>query len=393
MISNLITLMVISFNLSISNIANYNHIKLASAQIEEEKKLEPKTLTFSQKAITHKLKIKSKLPKLKYTKLELSTETSNDISKIKIPETGNFKITFDKGDKFEITDRDATDGNATVQLPESVMEGFIKVQDEVESNTTKKLTFEDKLYYNNQELKNDTSNWYQIGKRPFPVPSNWYSEDGNKYVLRFNNSGIKKAEFRWFKADKVEFPNGIKEIGREGGVVELKGVGRIELPQGALKDKTVVVLKEELQSKEIVVTDEYFESFTPYDPASPLMRIEPLGLKLNKPALVYVETDKARLGNNHPGLMHYEVTRDKNKWYYGETIGKRTLPLERWNHDMPTEIEKFWIVGKFIKKDDLPNSGHGFYTNYSYQKENETNFKVISTTSSHQSTYFTFDKR
>lgn len=393
MIINLISTMVIAFNLSISNIEIYNPIKLSSAQIEEEEKLVPKDLTFTPKAITHKLKIKSKLPKLKYTKFELSSETSNSINKIKIPEKGGFKITFEKGAKFEITDRDATDGNAIVQLPESVMNAFIKVQDEVESNTTKKLVLEDKLYYSNQELKNDTNSWYQIGKRPFPVPNSWYSEDGNKYVLRFNNSGIKKAEFRWFKADKVEFPNGIKEIGTEGGIVELKGVGRIELPQGALKDKTVVVLKEELQSKEIVSHSMHGDTIM-YDPASPLMRIEPLGLKLNKPALVYVETDKARLGNNHPGLMRYEVTRDKNEWFF--SFIKTNTPLERYQFtsDMPTEINKFWIVGKFIQKDILPNSGIGFYTDSYYEKESQNNFKVSATSStpSRQSKHFLLDK-
>jgi hypothetical protein len=138
--------------------------------------VEPPILTFESKVVNQPLQKVFKLPE------------GDDKKKIKIPLNGKFQLVFEKASsvskkkeddddkKAIIIDNDATDGTATIQLPESIMEGFIKVQNE-ETNVSK-LTVEDKLYYSKTDLtelkpnekKEDKEKCYRLGSKIFPVP-------------------------------------------------------------------------------------------------------------------------------------------------------------------------------------------------------------------------------
>lgn len=393
MVSNLVLVVIIGCS-TVNN--TNNEIKIADNKIS--KKLEPKKLTFSSKAVISTFTDTFKLPEGKHEKIELSTDNVNGNFKIKIPNNSEFKVIFKKSNSFKIVDNDATDGLAIVNMPEDIMDGYIKLQDQSQSNSSDKLTIEDKLYYSKQDLSvlssSEKDKWYKLGSKPFPVPNDWHNDDGNDYILRFNNSGIKKAEMRWFKNDKTDYPNGIKEVGIEGGTVELSGIGKIEIPEGALTQKTTVVLKQELESKEIIVRTMKGHEFVEDDPASPLLRIEPMGLKLNKQALVYIETDKARLGNNHPRSLYILMSKDKNEWIFGKIFNIDDIPLNLLTDKEPSGIEEFSYIGKFINKSTLPDSGMKFYESEPYiEDENiDNSFNIQNTTPIQQKVHFLLDK-
>lgn len=324
MISNLVLVVIIGC----STVNNTNdEIKIADNKIS--KKLESKRLIFSSKAVISNFTDTFKLPEGKHEKLELSTDNGNGNFKIKIPNNSDFKIVFKKATSFKIIDNDATDGFAIVNMPESIMEGYIKVQDQAQSNSSDKLTIEDKLYYSKQDLSvlspSEKDKCYKLGSKPFPVPNDWHNDDGNDYIIRFNNFGIKKAEMRWFKNDKVDYPNGIKEVGIEGGTVELAGIGKIEIPSGALSQKTTVVLKEELESKEIIDINGNKSIIF----ASPMIKLHPFGLHLNKKAIIYLNTNISILGNNSPSILSLAYSDDNYNWQELEYENKSKTIYDR----------------------------------------------------------------
>ena len=59
--------------------------------------------------------------------IKLSTSIGGDKNSIQIPENGSFSITFQAGTTFQTIDNDARDGQAVIQMPTSVMEGFLRV--------------------------------------------------------------------------------------------------------------------------------------------------------------------------------------------------------------------------------------------------------------------------
>ena len=70
-----------------------------------------------------------------------------DINKIKIPESGDFKIVFQKGSEFKIADNDATDGEAIIKVPQGIFSTYAKVQNSQELDPNAKIYYQDHLYH------------------------------------------------------------------------------------------------------------------------------------------------------------------------------------------------------------------------------------------------------
>jgi len=227
--------------------------------------------------------------------LRFMAETKNLKQQVKIPENGAFQLVLEAGTgkKLEILDGDGSDGQATIRLPQHTYEALLHLQGPWQPNSS--LEVNDELYYVQDTLTSkqgkpiDLNRWFLLGVRPLPVPSDWYNPDGQKLVLKFKTDTVKEFQMAWWTTNQqAAYPPGIKQIGPAGGTVELPGVAKLDLPAGALSAPTVVVMR---QQKEVASRKDY----CPYedDPnkcylgwvfAAPIVKIEPLGLKLNKPA-------------------------------------------------------------------------------------------------------------
>lgn len=345
MLNGLLLSLVISCNVVVSPTTN-------SYQISSEKQL-GKLLNFESRVKYEGLEVDKAELKTERIKLDLDVLDSGT-DKIKIPVYGEFNLIFESSNVYRISDNDASDGEARVQLPSEVLEMYINTKyTDNESNTSLKI--EDKLYYLSDNLAKDKT--YRLGKRLFPIPNDWHSEDKERYVLRLKNNGISKADIKFYKSDVVDYPSGIKEIGEEGGVIELRGVGRLEIPKGSIPKKTVVVMKQELQGREpLDLGSSHSDKRMPLaDYVSPLVRIEPMGLKLKKDATLSLDyVDLKRLGNNHPRVLHYRFSLDQDHWYGFSMYSD--LPLKEWTPYLPAKIDEFGYYSKFILKWNQPTS-------------------------------------
>jgi len=233
-------------------------------------------------------------PKGQHLTVNLVTGTP-DTDSIKIPKTGTFKVIFTGGGgRLTITDNDATDGEARVSIPSGRFDGYL--QNRGEPNN--KITYEDKLYYIKQEISRDKGQpvWWRIGKRELPIPTDWHSDDGASYVLTITNAGVTNISTRWYPTtEESDIPPGIKEIGTEGGLVDLPGIGSLNIPAGALNQTTTIVMKQILEGSRP-------EGFL-Y--VSPVVKIEPSGTVFNTPAIIKLNIIQELVGNNHPALNQY----------------------------------------------------------------------------------------
>lgn len=161
----------------------------------------------------------------------------------------------------------------------------------------------------------------------------------------------------------------MKEIGAEGGVIDIQGVGHLSIPAGAIEKPTLVKVSQELEAEEVVdlVHKEYgkIEDF-----ASPIIKIEPLGLELKKPATIYLDTDKERLGNNSPLVISWMFSKDKKFW---ENIGyiDNDMEVSQYKENTPSIITTFGFLSKQIPFDI--NSNDGFLT---YKSKDTTTFNT-----------------
>jgi hypothetical protein len=162
---------------------------------------------------------------------------------IRISKYGITKIEFVEGNK---TEAKREEGNVRIEIPKGVYDVYIQVLE------GEKGILRDNLYYINQEIeKKEKDMWYRLGKREIPLPKEIGS---GKYEIELENKGIRELRLRIYNGDKVEYPIGMKEIGEEGGIVDLEGVGKLYIPKGAITSKVLVKVSQELNhSKEVIV--------------------------------------------------------------------------------------------------------------------------------------------
>lgn len=377
--------------------------------------IEPKILTFENKVPIKSLSMVKELPSGRTFKFSFEVNSKKiERNTIKMPSNGNFNLTIKKGTKFSVIDNDGTDGNAIIELPENAVNYFLGVPDKDDDKkvvNTGKITVEDKLYYTKQEMKawtkkeretffekekkgkkedekafstkdeksekeyesngtcytveKEEGTWYKLGKRAVSIPSEWKADNGNNYVLNFKNEGISNFILRGYKQDNANdfsYPDGINLIGVKGGVVELTGVGKLELPEGALDKDTFISMKQELQAYQYIIYSG--EHPTVYDYISPVIKIEPFGLKLNKTAKIYAETDIKRLGNNHPYVLKDSgsFSIDKKKWITSYDIFPDGIKKLNWKTNFPAAMNQLGFFAKFIFNFMEYDSGYGYYS-------------------------------
>jgi len=145
-----------------------------------------------------------------------------------------------------------------------------------------------------QEPSAQTSKWWNLGSHALPTPPSWNLQQ-NGYTLKLKNQGITDFTVRLVRrpAEQAALPLGMKEIGPAGGTVELPGVARLEIPAGALSENKMVKLSQLLQ-----VPSRKWLCVNPNDPndcdngyvfATPIVKLEPLGLDLNQHAKLYTD--------------------------------------------------------------------------------------------------------
>ncbi len=145
-----------------------------------------------------------------------------------------------------------------------------------------------------------------------PVPADWYSPDGQQFVLRFNAQQISDFQMLWLQqSEPAPFPPGINAIGPEGGVVDLPGVATLELPEGALTQKQTIVLKQVFEAasmKDYCLSPD--DCYPGWSFAAPIVKILPLGLELEKRAALDLPTYKKVLDTMPPGSIEDIASQD-----------------------------------------------------------------------------------
>jgi hypothetical protein len=223
----------------------------------------------------------------------------------------------------------------------------------------------------------ERSLWWQLGSRALPVPSNWKSSDGEKYVLRLKNEGVTDLTFRWYKTPNqaVALPPGTAEIGPAGGTVELPGVAKLEIPAGALGRREIIRL-----SQEITVADRsifpkidpsrplQFQWFERLDYMSPVVKIEPLGLKLNQAAsLILPGKDEEALSKIYQNIFFILETQDINADNFDDFLSNMSMLSQMYNRPItirdPIIVKEFGYIAKMKFHDfNLIEGDEGFRT-------------------------------
>lgn len=159
-----------------------------------------------------------------------------------------------------------------------------------------------------------------------------------------------------------------KEIGPEGGRVELANVAILDIPAGALKTNTRVKILQVLQVESTKRRNPALSFDVPEgeflpgnDFITPIIRLEPFGLKLNKPALLYLSTDEKRVGNNDPQLIEKTAseTAKNGDWYYSpyiEPLGSPDAPVPV-TIQSPIKIRYFVYLSKQFPTNFGPDQG------------------------------------
>jgi hypothetical protein len=169
----------------------------------------------------------------------------------------------------------------------------------------------------------ERSLWWQLGNRALPVPSSWKSSDGEKYVLRLKNEGVTDLTFRWYKTPNqtVALPPGTAEIGPAGGTVELPGVAKLEIPAGALATNTVVKVSQQLQAASrkwmCVNPNDPSDCHNGYVFATPIVKLEPLGLVLQQHAKLYTQLFPKFSNRPFPDQSATLTPDDYLSWHFG----------------------------------------------------------------------------
>lgn len=164
-----------------------------------------------------------------------------------------------------------------------------------------------------------------------------------------------------------------KEIGPEGGVVELENVARLEIPPGALDEPTRIkifqVLEVESTEKRDASLAFHGGGVLPgFDFITPVVRLEPFGLKLNVAATLYLPTDEDRIGINNPIFIKHSASLTAKNEDWGsewelnpflELLGTPEEPHEATIQD-PIKVRQFVYIAKHFPSMYGPNQRAGF---------------------------------
>ncbi|MGE3724264.1 MAG: hypothetical protein AB7I41_01840 [Candidatus Sericytochromatia bacterium] len=292
------------------------------------------------------------------------TQAKNGKQQVKIPENGAFQLVLEAGTgkKLEILDGDASDGQATIRLPQHSYEALLHLQGQWKPNSS--LEVSDELYYVKDTLSSkqgkpiDLNRWFLLGVRPVPVPSDWYNPDGQNLVLKFKTDTVKEFQMAWWTTNQqAAYPPGIKQIGPAGGTVELQGVAKLDLPAGALSAPTVVVMR---QQKEVASRKQ--NCTNPNDPddcapgwvfAAPIVKIEPMGMTLNQIARLNLPIYNYFQKFSAPTIWDTSSMNVFNSlsWGYYPLLAKRP-DVENFSdithHNFPLWVQKFGFFSREI---------------------------------------------
>lgn len=346
---------------------------------------EAKTLYFDDQVTKQTLPVVDKTTNGKHFTLNMTTSVPDNMS-IQVPVTGDFQLVIEAiGNELVILDNNALDGSAKVRLPAGLLEGFVQAR----GTPGQSMVLKDPLYHIEQELNRNPGkpDWHRIGKRQLPIPADWGNPDQALYLLNFKNQGVTNTSFRWYPSSgEPDYPVGLKWIGPEGGTVELPGVAKLVLPAGALSQKTLVRMSQELEVQEMFTYATHLgEMRLSYDFASPVVRIEPMHLKLNQKAFLYLNTNLERLGKNHAALLttrcqQQKLRQGKINWATLSDREAQKLSTQDYHVNMGYTLEEFSICSKAIKKSITPDRNFQMLSvgpENSFQTQTETSERLI----------------
>lgn len=158
-----------------------------------------------------------------------------------------------------------------------------------------------------QEADWEESKWWSMGTRSLPVPVDWKSDNGTNQVFDLTNQGVTDFVIRWVKTpgQPASFPPGIKEIGPEGGTVDLMGVAKLEILPNSLPTKSTIILRQNLSAPLNIGYKDSGKLYIKDFYAGPVVSVFPEGLTFNKPAKLKI--------TNFPGMLINACT-DGLKW-------------------------------------------------------------------------------
>lgn len=212
------------------------------------------------------------------------------------------------------------------------------------------LKMDDALYHLAQTLTPSADgSWYKMSGRPLPVPDTWFSVDKGEYILSFLNTGLPQISTRWVSSREVSFPAGMKQIGLAGGTIELPGVAKLEIPANALSSAKIIKITQILEAPSRAARFEpnpndassYYHLPYGFDYASPVVKIEPFGLRLNVSGKVTLPLFKEAYKNltAYPANL---VTQDINDLQNGVDSGWEKDPFK------PIEVRNLGFYGKLL---------------------------------------------
>jgi len=129
---------------------------------------------------------------------------------IRMPENTPFRVVFKAGPRFEILDKDARDGQAVVQMPSELREGYTRVRSPRSKELLRSLTLKDPLYKLTQELvRNDEGpgSFLLTANPPRTEPSRSAKPTPAPKLKPLQLSSVCSDEPEEYRLWKIENPN------------------------------------------------------------------------------------------------------------------------------------------------------------------------------------------
>lgn len=248
------------------------------------------------------------------------------INQIKIPKSGSFDLLLQEGSQFKITDKDATDGLTTIEIPSGTLKPYFHVTNQHHSSS--QLDIQDPLYHVKDSLTfRHWNRWFTPGKRPLPIPTDWRSPDSKNLRLKMTTKEIEHFYMLWLKTSTpAPLPPGIKEIGPEGGIIELPGVSKITIGKNAVAVPTIFTVRQLNQFPQLHTLGISLRRSVHIGPA---VKIEPK-MELNNQYIsaINIEINSEIKSRIDPVSVSYLNFYDENKYYsLGQLVQKNNYPI------------------------------------------------------------------